>query len=291
MRNDFPATLALSLDTLRLANIKRLPQFRDKHGRIAHSRPDGSDWNPAQWLQALIGELGEYANFRKKFERGDLTFEEFKPHAAKELADVLTYLDLLALRCLDTPTHAHRTGIDLSVAAVEKFNEVSDRVKSTVRIGCNAVEESSDFGEVMGVDLHSVSVAPGQPNCHVDGLVRTTLVDEVEAVRLPKIDAQLQEINALKAERDALVEEFAKLRNLAYRVLPNGGYYPSSVNHSPGAEAAWRQEWVADANRFFVSQQSVHNLEDCLRWLPRDVEKRGVELARAEPSAGAAIHG
>lgn len=124
----------LTFETLRLANTKRLPQFKNKLGALAHSKADGSDWSPAQWLQAVIGELGEYANIRKKFERGDLTFEEFRIAASKELADVQTYLDILAMRCLDTAGAPHATGIDLGRATKDKFNEVSRRVGSTVRI-------------------------------------------------------------------------------------------------------------------------------------------------------------
>lgn len=128
-------TDGLTFNTLRGANVARLPQFKNKHGVAAHSKPDGSDWTPAQWLQAVIGELGEYANIRKKYERGDLTFEEFRREAAKELADVQTYLDILALRCLDRDDIAHPTGIDLGRATMDKFNEVSARVGSSIRIG------------------------------------------------------------------------------------------------------------------------------------------------------------
>lgn len=124
----------LTFAVLRGANSARLPQFRGKHGQLAHSEPDGSDWTPAQWLQAVIGELGEYANVRKKFERGDITFTEYSILAAKELADVQTYFDLLAQRALDYCSHPHPTGVDLSVAVIEKFNEISIRAKSTVRI-------------------------------------------------------------------------------------------------------------------------------------------------------------
>lgn len=127
--------LSLAFDALRGANTARLPEFKDKHGRIAHANPDGSDWSPAQWLQAVIGELGEYANVRKKYERGDLTLEEFELLAAKELADVQTYLDILALRCLDSRVGvAHPSGVDLGRATIEKFNEVSKRVGSRVRL-------------------------------------------------------------------------------------------------------------------------------------------------------------
>lgn len=124
----------LTFDALRGANTARLPQFRNKHGEIAHAKPDGSDWSPAQWLQAVVGELGEYANVRKKYERGDLSFEEYQREASKELADVQTYLDILAMRALDSDGSAHPTGIDLGRATAEKFNEVSERVGSSVYI-------------------------------------------------------------------------------------------------------------------------------------------------------------
>lgn len=125
----------LNFKTLREADIYRLPTFKNSKGGRAHKLDDGSDWNPAQWLQALTGELGEYANKRKKFERGDITFEEFKVEAAKELADVQIYLDLLAMRCLDHDDYVDPKGIDLGQATIDKFNEVSDRVGSPIYIG------------------------------------------------------------------------------------------------------------------------------------------------------------
>ncbi len=119
-------TGGLTFATLRSANAARLPQFKNRQGGPAHSKPDGSDWSPAQWLQAVTGELGEYANLRKKFERGDgMTEEEFKIEAANELADVVTYLDILAMQL----------GIDLGESVKRKFNVVSERVESTVYIG------------------------------------------------------------------------------------------------------------------------------------------------------------
>lgn len=129
-------TNGLSFRTLRDANKKRIPTFKNANGYLAHSEPDGSDWSPAQWLQAVIGELGEYANFRKKYERGDLTHDEFAILAAKELADVQIYLDILAMRCLDnTFGEPHHEGISLARATIDKFNEVSKRVGSKVYIG------------------------------------------------------------------------------------------------------------------------------------------------------------
>lgn len=121
------ATNGLTFNALRGANKARLPQFRNRHGELSHARADGSDWSPAQWLQAIIGELGEYANKRKKFERGDLSAEEFQIEACKELADVVIYLDILAMQL----------GIDLGQATMDKFNEVSVRVGSTVRLAAD----------------------------------------------------------------------------------------------------------------------------------------------------------
>lgn len=115
-------TNGLTFNALRGANMHRLPQFKNRHGDLAHSKPDGSDWSPAQWLQAVVGELGEYANLRKKFERGDVDAETFQIEAANELADVVTYLDILAMQL----------GIDLGQATMDKFNAVSKRVGSTV---------------------------------------------------------------------------------------------------------------------------------------------------------------
>lgn len=115
-------TDGLTFNGLREANTMRLPQFKNKHGEQAHTEPDGSDWSPAQWLQAIMGELGEYANIRKKYERGDISEEEFKAAAKKELADTITYLDILAFQ-LD---------INLGQATMDKFNEVSKRVGSNV---------------------------------------------------------------------------------------------------------------------------------------------------------------
>lgn len=83
---------------LRTANVKRLPLFKNRHGAPAHNVTDGSDWSYAQWLQATAGEAGEYANVRKKLDRGDYTPEEFIELAKAELADVFIYTDLFSFR-------------------------------------------------------------------------------------------------------------------------------------------------------------------------------------------------
>jgi hypothetical protein len=93
--------MSLSFDTLRRANAARLPLFRNKHGALAHSTVDGSDWTPAQYLQALVGELGEFAVERLRFEAGEIDAATYAELAAKEQADYVIYGDILARRSLD----------------------------------------------------------------------------------------------------------------------------------------------------------------------------------------------
>lgn len=113
----------LSLFQLRNANTKRLPLFKNKKGEIVHNE-DGSDWKLSAWCNALTGEVGEAANIIKKIERGDFSLAEARQELGKELADVLTYLDILAFRA----------GIDLGEATKQKFNEVSDRVDCNIKL-------------------------------------------------------------------------------------------------------------------------------------------------------------
>lgn len=117
-------TDGLTFRTLRAANLARLPLFKNAKGKKAHKKADGSDWKLSAWANAVTGELGEAANIIKKIERGDLTLEEARPSLAKELADVQTYLDILA----------YRAGVDLGAATIGKFNEVSEKIDVPIRI-------------------------------------------------------------------------------------------------------------------------------------------------------------
>ena len=124
-------TMSLTFDSLRAANLARLPVFKNSKGELAHSKPDGSDWSPAQWLQAVTGELGEYANVRKKFERGDIDEATFQVLAANELADVQTYLDILAFQL----------GIDLGQATMDKWNRVSEKIGCGLVLHCDRLHQ------------------------------------------------------------------------------------------------------------------------------------------------------
>lgn len=115
----------LTFTALRQANRARLPQFKNRKGEPAHSTADGSDWSLGEWCNALCGELGEAANIIKKIRRGDMALDgEGRQALADELADIQTYLDILAFRA----------GIDLGAATVSKFNHVSRRVGSPVSL-------------------------------------------------------------------------------------------------------------------------------------------------------------
>lgn len=89
--------------------------------RNLQSFPTCKNWTASDWVCALTGELGEAANLIKKHHRDGILDREA---LERELADTLIYLDLLA---------AHY-GISLDQAVKQKFNEVSDRIKSDIKL-------------------------------------------------------------------------------------------------------------------------------------------------------------
>jgi len=107
---------ALTFRVLRGSNLARCPLFKNAKGEIKHS---GRDWSLNDWYTATSGELGEAGNILKKIRRGDMTLHEAKPMLARELADVVIYLDLLAAEA----------GIDLDQAVLETFNAKSAQLE------------------------------------------------------------------------------------------------------------------------------------------------------------------
>lgn len=96
------------------------------------------DWSLTDWATAMAGEAGEAFNVIKKLRRGDFGAdceagpEYAKREAAMEIADAVTYADLLC----------QRLGFDLSEVLAAKFNHVSRRVGSEITI--NSGGESGD---------------------------------------------------------------------------------------------------------------------------------------------------
>lgn len=110
----------LTFTAFRKANVARCIKWH----------PEGIEsWSPSDWLTAVTGELGELASLLKmrNRERDNLAGNKFSPtdkQIADELADVLTYLDLLAAVLK----------VDLGDAAIVKFNEISERVGFSDRL-------------------------------------------------------------------------------------------------------------------------------------------------------------
>lgn len=114
---------AMRLSVLREANVRRCEE-------VYHPC---SSWSPTDWACALAGEVGEVCNAVKKLRRlddGTNTAKDPQTEAAAiiaigaELADTIIYADLLAARL----------GLDLSSEIQRKFNEVSERMLSTVKL-------------------------------------------------------------------------------------------------------------------------------------------------------------
>lgn len=94
------------------------------------------DWTPSEWAVAAAGEMGEACNVIKKMRRLETSAiaaasvaaakQEhsntvlLRDELADELADAVTYIDLLCTRM----------GINLEAAIVRKFNKVSSIVGS-----------------------------------------------------------------------------------------------------------------------------------------------------------------
>lgn len=77
-------------------------------------------WTASEWGLALAGEAGEVCNAIKKLNRGDGDTKS----VVEEIGDVIIYADLL-LAFLST---------DMESTIVNKFNKVSDKVGSKIKL-------------------------------------------------------------------------------------------------------------------------------------------------------------
>lgn len=92
----------VGFDEFRRANV-------DRCEKLMHAV---DAWSETDWGCALAGEVGELCNNLKKRRRGDRVDVG---EVAEEMADIITYLDLLAVRMR----------IDLGEALWRKFNTKS----------------------------------------------------------------------------------------------------------------------------------------------------------------------
>lgn len=103
--------MSLTFSELREVNVRRCRE-------VFHTL---EAWSLSDWGCALAGEVGEACNLIKKQRRGDDIDPEL---IAEEVADAVIYADLL-LACM---------GKDLGEAVRAKFNKVSDRRNSGIRL-------------------------------------------------------------------------------------------------------------------------------------------------------------
>lgn len=95
---------------------------------------------------ALAGEVGEACNFIKKLHRAKTDIkgntpdqiEELHAGLAKELGDILGYLALVA----------EAADVNLELAAIDKFNEVSERIGFPGRLNRTGMDGLSWIGTV-----------------------------------------------------------------------------------------------------------------------------------------------
>lgn len=127
----------LSFAGLRLAMIARIMEPSNAFKKCEDT------WTTAHWMQALVGEVGELANILKKVDRGDFTLESALESIGKEFGDIVAYLDILAFK----------VGINLGQVTADKYNEVSERIGSSLRIELGDTSEAKlggDFYQALG---------------------------------------------------------------------------------------------------------------------------------------------
>lgn len=132
----------LTFATLRRGNLRRLPEFKNAQGERAHSEDDGSDWGPAEWFEAVIGELGEYADERRRHAGRDAL--------ADELADVVIYLDILAFQIDVDLADAIETHLGV-VSLVLTFTEL--RFFTSMSTEMNLWDDSPHYLEAIVAEL------------------------------------------------------------------------------------------------------------------------------------------
>lgn len=174
----------LTFDELRKANLTRLPLFKSSKGETVHQRSDGSDWSPADWFLALLGELGESAtiisdsiphvsktpaerfvrvlselgeaaNLLKKVRREDVTMNDVRDKLAKHISTAIVRLEHAAAEMeIDIETAGPRL-IEIADSDCPTIEEVRPQLaKELADVQCYLDITAS----VLGVDLGDATV-------------------------------------------------------------------------------------------------------------------------------------
>lgn len=107
------------MEKLTFSRLREANKLRRAEIHIAAKK-----YSKLEWAACLCGEAGELANFIKKDSRINYEGDVHKSEISKEIADCLIYLDLIA----------NEYNINLEECVIEKFNEVSEKYGSNVKL-------------------------------------------------------------------------------------------------------------------------------------------------------------
>jgi NTP pyrophosphatase (non-canonical NTP hydrolase) len=116
----------MKFSDLEQANRLRLPHFKNRQGKPAHSQKNGHDWSIAEWTNAMAGEAGEACNIAKKMIRGDYgdDVELGVGELMDEIADVVIYADLVCQRL-----NRRRRSLTSSTRSVSESGPIFDLLR------------------------------------------------------------------------------------------------------------------------------------------------------------------
>lgn len=194
-------------DSLDLDSLTDLPVsvFREANGaRFSMwkaNNPEMNLWTPEDWVTAIIGELGEYANELKKFNRRDFDFEQLQERAGRELADVITYID-----CFISATNLGLGDIVLPQAGKTAWNIILNEGIAGIRIEretfkdfMRAVQEANKkMASELNPMEHGAIDESSPAQYFIKMMSRTT----------PQIFSQLQRVSDLNDELEQDAEGF-----------------------------------------------------------------------------------
>jgi len=105
------------------AQKKRAAEFFDKDNNSIPHWTTATAGEGFEAIEAMAKLFAKLCDTTKRSNNSEIT-EELRKQMAKEDADILTYLFV----------RAERFGYDLEAVAIAKFNEVSDRIKSKIKL-------------------------------------------------------------------------------------------------------------------------------------------------------------